>query len=148
MAQLQSRKKLRRPDQKVDVSVALKLRLVNKLTYSEIADKMGCCKQTVHAAIKRFEQIIGNQPEELDAYRQRKAELLEAAELQLLEKITDPETIQKASLNNAAYTFAQLHNAGRLERGKSTSNIDIKHTVEEIEALEAEYKVLQGQLNP
>lgn len=141
-------RKLKRPDQKIDVSVALKLRLVNKLSYEEIGEKFGATKQSVHAAIRRFEQIIGSQPEELEAYRQRKADLLEAAELQILEKITDPETLQKASLNNAAYTFAQLHNAGRLERGKSTANVDIRHTQEEIEVLDAEYKELQAQLNP
>jgi len=130
---------------KVDVSVALRLRLVNKLTYQDIADKLGVCKQSVHTAIKRFEALI-REPEEIEAYRKSKADLLDSAELMMLEKISDGETIAKASLNNAAYTFSQLHQAGRLERGRSTANIDVKHTMEEIQVLEAEYVELQKQL--
>ena len=137
--------KLKRPNQKVDISAALRLRLVNKLSYADIAEKMGVQKQAVHQALQRFERII-DQPDELEAYRRSKSDLLEAAEMKLISKIVDEETISKASLNNAAYAFAQLHNAGRLERGKSTSNIDIKQTSEEISALEAEYRVLQEQL--
>lgn len=137
----------KRKNHKVDVATALKMRLVKKMSYQEIADKFGCNKSTVHIALKRFEAII-REPAEIEAYRQSKADLLESAELQILEKLVDGETIQKASLNNAAYAFTALHNAGRLERGKSTANVDIRHTQEEIEVLDAEYKELQAQLNP
>lgn len=135
----------KRKNHKVDVATALKMRLVKKMSYQEIADKFGCNKSTVHIALKRFEAII-REPNEIEAYRQSKADLLESAELQILEKLVDGETIQKASLNNAAYAFTALHNAGRLERGKSTANVDIRHTQEEIEVLDAEYKELQAQL--
>lgn len=135
----------KRKNHKVDVATALKMRLVKKMSYQEIADKFGCNKSTVHIALKRFEAII-REPAEIEAYRQSKADLLESAELQILEKLVDGETIQKASLNNAAYAFTALHNAGRLERGKSTANVDIRHTQEEIEVLDAEYKELQAQL--
>lgn len=137
----------KRKNHKVDVATALKMRLVKKMSYQEIADKFGCNKATVYIALKRFEAII-REPAEIEAYRQSKADLLESAELQILEKLVDGETIQKASLNNAAYAFTALHNAGRLERGKSTANVDIRHTQEEIEVLDAEYKELQAQLNP
>lgn len=135
----------KRKNHKVDVATALKMRLVKKMSYQEIADKFGCNKATVYIALKRFEAII-REPAEIEAYRQSKADLLESAELQILEKLVDGETIQKASLNNAAYAFTALHNAGRLERGKSTANVDIRHTQEEIEVLDAEYKELQAQL--
>lgn len=135
----------KRKNHKVDVATALKMRLVKKMSYQEIADKFGCNKSTVHIALKRFEAII-REPAEIEAYRQSKADLLESAELQILEKLVDGETIQKASLNNAAYAFTALHNAGRLERGKSTANVDIRHTQEEIEVLDAEYRELQAQL--
>ena len=34
--------------------------------------------------------------------------------------------VQKASLNNVAYAFSQIHTARRLEEDKSTSNQSVK----------------------
>ena len=39
--------------------------------------------------------------------------------------LTDPETLKKASLNNRAYAFTQVHQARRLEEGKSTENVNV-----------------------
>lgn len=134
-----------RKNHKVDVASALKMRLVKKMSYQEIADRFGCNKSTVHIAIKRFENIM-KEPEEIEAYRQCKSELLDAAEMTILEKIVDTETIAKASLNNAAYAFAQLHNAGRLERGKSTQNVDMRQLTMSLSELQEEQKKLEKEL--
>lgn len=78
--------------------------------------------------------------------RNIKRKLLSSAELKILEKLMDDETIKAATLNNAAYAFQNLFNANRLVSGKSTANIDIHHTQEEIASLEAEYAELKGML--
>lgn len=130
---------------KIDLGEALKLRLVNKLTFDEIAKRFNCHKSAVHAALSRFTKIL-KEPGELEAYSKYKADLLNSAELTLLEKVMDTETIEKASLNNAAYAFTALHNAGRLERGKSTQNVDIRQLTMTLEELQAEQKRLEKEL--
>lgn len=134
-----------RKNHKVDAAQALKMRLVKKMSYQEIGDKFGCDKSVVFRAIKRFENII-KEPEEIEAYRQCRAELIDSAEMQVLEKMCNPETVAKASLNNAAYAFAQLHNAGRLERGKSTQNVDMRQLTMSLSELQEEQKRLEKEL--
>ncbi|WP_347275417.1 hypothetical protein [Candidatus Kuenenia sp.] len=130
---------------KIDLAEALKLRLVNKLTYGEIAKRFGCHKSAVHGALSRFTKIL-KEPGEIEAYSKYKADLLNSAELTMLEKVMDTETIEKASLNNAAYAFAQLHNAGRLERGKSTSNVDMRQLTMSLQELQEEQRRLEKEL--
>lgn len=50
---------------------------------------------------------------------------MSAAEEQLIASLLDPDKIAKASLNNVAYAFQQIHTARRLEEGKSTENKSI-----------------------
>ena len=45
--------------------------------------------------------------------------------MQLMASLLDPERLAKASLNNVAYAFTQIHQAGRLEQGKTTENIGV-----------------------
>lgn len=130
---------------KVDLAKALQLRLVNKLTYSEIAKHFGCRKSSVHAALSKFDRIL-REPAEIESYEKHKASLLSSAEMTVLEKMMDTQTLEKASLNNAAYTFMTLHNAGRLERGKSTQNVDIRQLTMSLEELQAEQKRLEKEL--
>lgn len=130
---------------KIDVGRALELRFKNGMSYSEIARHFGVAKSGVHAILEKFTNLIRS-PEELGFYEKYKTKLLSSAELKILEKLMDEETIKGASLNNAAYAFQNLFNANRLERGKSTANIDIHQTMDEIECLDAEYEELKGLL--
>lgn len=43
----------------------------------------------------------------------------------MIASLADPEKLAKASLNNVAYAFQQVHTARRLEEGKSTENKSI-----------------------
>ena len=117
---------------RVDIGKALKLRLDNKLSYQAIGDKLGCSKQHIHQALTPFLKLIDN-PEALHAYQNNRANLLDAAEMELLTKIVDPDKLQKASLNNMAYAIGNLNNLSRLERGQSTSNvINIHQDIKEL----------------
>ena len=62
-------------------------------------------------------------------------ELLSAAEFELLRKLVDAGKIEKASLNNMAYAFSQIHTARRLEDGKTTSNVGVAVEVRLAKAL-------------
>ena len=117
---------------RINIAEALKLRLVNHLSYQEIADRYGVCKSTIFQALKRFLAILV-EPEELSAYEQHKTALLSSAELKLLERLVNDEVIEKASLNNIAYAFKQVFDSGRLEQGKSTENVDVHALMENIQ---------------
>ncbi len=110
------------PVPSVNLSKALKLRLHNKLSYSQIANELKCPKSSVHKALKPFISLLAN-PEATKGYSEYKTDLITAAEVKILRKVVDNPTVKKASLNNAAYALQILNNMGRLERGESTSNI-------------------------
>ncbi|MBM4066855.1 MAG: helix-turn-helix domain-containing protein [Planctomycetes bacterium] len=120
---------------RINIAEALKLRLVKHLSYQEIADKYGVAKSAVYQALKRFLSILV-EPDELEAYKNHKVDLLSSAEMKLLERLVNDEVIEKASLNNVAYAFQQIFNSGRLEQGKSTERIDVFAVTAKLEDLE------------
>ncbi len=115
---------------KIDIAEAFRLRVLNKLTLQEIADRFKCHKSSVSKALKRFIAILPDTGE-IQAYLDNKSHLLTAVELTLLSELANPEKLKAASLNNLAYSFQNIHNANRLEAGKSTTNaacvISIEH---------------------
>ena len=50
---------------------------------------------------------------------------MNGVELKMLENLADDGRLKKASVNNLAYAFQNLHNARRLESGQSTANVGI-----------------------
>jgi len=108
---------------KIDVSKALKLRIKNHLTYEEIAAHFGCSRQAIYEKLKTFVKYVEN-PEAIQAFEDNKAEILSSVEQVMISKILDEDKLQKASLNNVAYAFTQIHTANRLQRGQATSITD------------------------
>ena len=109
-------------DAKIDLAKALKLRLVNKLTFQEIADQFKTSKQAIQQRLSRFTAICAD-PDILHAYQDSRPTLLSAVEEQMLQLLVDPAKTEKASLNNVAYTLTQVSQLRRLESGQSTSNM-------------------------
>ena len=130
---------------RINIAEALKLRLVNHLSYQEIADRYGVAKSAVFQALKRFLSILA-EPDELEAYKNHKVDLLSSAEMKLLERLVNVEVMEKASLNNVAYAFKQLFDSGRLEQGKSTGNINILEVTATIADLQRQAEVLRKSL--
>lgn len=108
----------------LDVNKAVELRLVRGLTYQEIADKLGVPKTTVFDRVSKILGLLDN-PELNKSYANNRVEALNAAERVIFANLTDPAKLEKASLNNVAYAFQQIHNARRLEAGLATENVDI-----------------------
>jgi len=100
-----------------------KLRLHHRLSYPQIAKLTGKSIDTVHTCFHRFLDRLGS-PADVEAYENSKKELLSLTEERLVATLTDPDKLEKASLNNVAYALTQVHTALRLEKGKSTSNIN------------------------
>ena len=106
---------------RVDVSKALRLRMKGA-TYQEIADIQGVSPQAIEQRLSSFISLIKD-PEAVTAFRDSEAEILDAARLKLVKNLVEKADDEKASVNNLAYAFTQIHNATRLIRGESTSNI-------------------------
>ena len=109
------------PVARLDVGKALELRLKKHLSYEEIGERLGVTKQAVQ---KRLSKIVGwlDDPEAVAAYDKTRADVLTAVERELIQNLVDPAKLKAASLNNVAYSFQQVNNARRLERGEPTVN--------------------------
>jgi hypothetical protein len=122
-------------DSQVDVGRALQLKIEQGLTYQEIADIMGTCKQAVHKRLKPFLRLLDD-PDAVRAYGKNEATLLDGARMELLANIVDPERLSKADPGRLAFAFDKLFHAGRLLRNQSTSNLGLR-TIVVREALDA-----------
>lgn len=109
---------------RLDLAQVWKLRVVNRLSYGEIARSLGVAKSSVHAALQRLQKLVPD-PGVVKAYQEVRTTLLTAVEYRLMASLTDEDTLQKASLNNRAYAFQQVFNARRLETGESTQNLSV-----------------------
>ena len=114
-----------------DTNKLLKLRLEKHLTYDQISELTGMPKTTVYERLSWFEKLVKD-PEQLQAYREQRGVLLSGVEAQLLTELANSDKLEKASLNNVAYAFGQIHMARRLEEGKSTSNLSVHATLIEM----------------
>lgn len=109
---------------RIDLAEALRLRLHRGLTYQEIADKLGCAKSTVYTSVNNVLKLVDD-PQANQAFSQNQVSILQGTERVLIGNLLDPEKLKKASVNNLAYAFAQIHNARRLEADMSTEQVDI-----------------------
>lgn len=119
---------LEAPAKRFDVAHALKLRLRKGMTYAEIALVMDAPASTVANALARFNSLLED-PEGTRAYRENEAELLDAVSAKIVAHMAKDEVIAKASLNNASFALAKVHEARRLIRGESTANVGIRTTL-------------------
>ena len=107
-----------------DLKRALELRFNKGMTFAEIGQVMGLSKQAVHHQFKTLSNFF-NEPELFNAYQARPEPLLTAAASKLLAALVDPDKIAKASLNNVAFSYRQVSDILRLEKGQATSHISL-----------------------
>lgn len=106
---------------KIDPVKAYQMRVVNRLTFQQIADHMDVTKTAVIQRLKQFSNLIHN-AEDKAKYEAIRTHALTTLEEQLIASLADPDKHSKASLNNLAYTFDKIHQARRLEEDKSVAN--------------------------
>lgn len=110
---------------KFDHGAALELALQG-WRYSDIATRFKVSESSIKNALAKYQHVLtGLQHGELESYRKNRTELFTLTERELMGSLLDPDKIAKASLNNVAYAFQQIHTARRLEEGKSTENKSI-----------------------
>lgn len=110
---------------KFDHGAALEL-AVQGWRYADIATRYNVSESAIKQALAKYQNLLnGLQHGELEQYRKHRTELFTVTERELMCSLTDPDKLAKASLNNVAYAFQQIHTARRLEEGKSTENKSI-----------------------
>ena len=114
-----------------DYPKLLKLRIDKKLSYDQMAALTGIPHSTLHCRLQWIDKLIKN-PEELEGYKDMRANILSAVEMEMVRDMMDDARRAKASLNNTAYAFGQIHTARRLEEGKSTSNLSVHASLVEM----------------
>lgn len=119
---------------KIDIGEALKLRLVNRLSYGQIARLMGVSKQSVEARLSRLLRLLSNN-ELIDEYEGSRGRVLSSAEMELLYHMLDPVKLDRAGLGELSKAFAQVANHKRLATGLSTQNIGVNLRIEDIVAI-------------
>lgn len=107
---------------KIDIAVALEMRLKKGMTFQAIADHFKCHKSAVHQRLRNFLTILQS-PEALKAFQNSKQDILSAVEFKLISQLLDANKLKDASVNNIAYALQNVFNMNRLEKGESTANI-------------------------
>ena len=107
---------------KVDLAIALEMRLKKGKTFQEIADFFHVSPQAVHQRLRDFMTVIQS-PEALQAFQNSKQDILSAVEFKLVSQLLDADKLKGASINNIAYALQNVFNMNRLEQDKSTSNV-------------------------
>jgi predicted DNA-binding protein YlxM (UPF0122 family) len=132
-------------NRKIDVGLALKLRLHNRLSIPQIAQYFGVSHQAVYKALENVKNII-NIDMDLESFEQSRSDLLTAVELQLLNDLVEPTKREKASVNNIAFALSKVFDMNRISQGKSTSIVGYQDLTHQHEVLLGEIVELENQL--
>lgn len=97
------------------------------MTRQKIAEVAGISVRQVTTYVERC-KVAFPLLSQIDNYRETRAELIETTEnlaLQSLSaRLSDTEALKNEKLRDIAYSFDVVHQSGRLERGKSTANVN------------------------
>lgn len=111
------------------------------LSLAEIAKLTGRCKQTIHERL----ESVGYSPESLDNFIKHRGDVLAHFQSKLLNSLT-PEAINEMYPHQRVLSAAILYDKERLERGKSTQNINVAEVTASIEELRKEAVELRKSL--
>ena len=125
-----------------DLSKAIKLRLINKLSYGEIAKQMDVPKPTVYSNISSFLEKIEIAGDKA-VFDEIEPLVCRAIKMRYYSHMIDEDTVVKASANNAAYALDKINTIQRLSEGQSTTNLAIRSVSQDLNDLLAQLQSSQ-----
>lgn len=125
--------KLTKPG-KIDIGIAWKMRFINGVDLTLIGEHFGVSKQAVQQALAHYKDMIPGEAE-VGTFVSNFSHILKALDMKLTMSLMDDECINKASLNNRAYTWGTVRNQRLLDDGKATSNIQYSQVNGDVEKL-------------
>lgn len=111
------------------------------LSYQDIAALVGCSKQNVQERL----EVCGYNPARLKNFTKNRADLLAHIQSELLNSLT-PAAINDMYPHQRVISAAILYDKERLERGKSTSNINVVEVTGTIQELQDQAAKLRDTL--
>ena len=96
--------------------------MIRGYSYTDIAAKFKVTTSAISYRLQAYTHLVD--VDGIAAMKKARVDLLTATETRLLIAMNDPVKIEKASLNNLAYAYSQMHNARRIEQGLATSIVD------------------------
>ena len=99
------------------------------LSHEQIAKLLKCSTTNITLRLAKYRDITDN----LDRFKNHRADILAFNQQRLLNSITDAE-IKKAPLGTKVLATCQLYDKERLERGQSTENVSVKGITRNIAA--------------
>jgi len=109
---------------KLDISQVIKLRDINGLSFAEIGKTLDYSEPYIYRTYEKFKGLIQD-TDTIKIFEDNRIKFLSSIEMNMLQDLTSETKREKASLNNVAYAFNQIHTARRLEQGLSTGNVAI-----------------------
>lgn len=138
--------------QAFDLMEALKLRFRRGWSLPSIAHHMQIPLSTLYARLQAVSVFFKGKgaAEANQIYIDFRSEFLNTAERVILTQMMEPETLKRASFNNLAYGFQQIHTARRLEMDLSTANVSSRVQVRDMQPAEKERldKALEAMYSP
>jgi len=113
------------------------------LSERQIAELAGCSKSSVHLALERY----GIKPERIEDYKSNRADIFAGLQDRIFSKLTDA-ALEKTPAIQLVTAASILYDKERLERGQSTSNVDVKVTAAlevELSQIDKEIERLKGK---
>ena len=109
-----------------DMGKAMRLRLVNRLSYAQIGHMLGASETAVRRGLVDLEALLAN-PELVSAFKDNEAEVIDSARMLAIqavgEQLADPVRRKKLDISRLTMLFGVLFDKQRLIRGQSTANI-------------------------
>lgn len=105
---------------------------IQGLTCEEIGQKFGVTRQAISKRLKSAFRALDK--DQIAEYKRNRVAFLEDLEAAVLLELGNPDKLEKASANNLAYVYTQLHTSRRLEARLSTANLSLAAIVAAVEA--------------
>lgn len=110
-----------------NVKEALRLRVEGGLTYKEIAKLQGVTPRQVEHAVKKLMPDGGT-----EIFKKNRADILSKLQQTFLTKAVDKKKLSKSSTSALVDSAKKCFEMERLERGQSTTNVDLHSLMYEI----------------
>ena len=95
------------------------------LSPAELARIHHTTEQTVKHRLRRFFNTLGS-TQQVHAYRLHEGDILDAVRWRIVQLLSEPERLAKATVKDLAIVFGIMFDKARLLRGQSTQNISIR----------------------
>lgn len=115
---------VRETTRKYDVATALRLRVEERLTYREIAERLGVDESAVRQRLSRWLALVDD-PDELAAYRAQRAAVFDSLESTIIRELWREIVAHNVSAGDLIRGLEVVAKHGRLVSGASTENVSV-----------------------